>query len=68
MEPFNREGMDWQWMLSNACVKVGFPLELEYATQYKRKTFFRYYPRAPVLWIVNWSNLPAKVQPGIGEQ
>ena len=28
--PAGWEGHNWQWMLSNACIRLGFPLELEY--------------------------------------
>ncbi|KAG4441885.1 hypothetical protein IFR05_002626 [Cadophora sp. M221] len=27
------EIFDWQWMISNACVRVGFPLELDYTKE-----------------------------------
>lgn len=34
--PHSWAGIDWQWMLSNACVRAGFPLEFEYAKELAR--------------------------------
>ncbi|CZR56309.1 uncharacterized protein PAC_06197 [Phialocephala subalpina] len=52
-----REGNDWQWMLSNACVRVGFPLELDYIKESVRKR----YSEEAVKHIIVCDNLPTEV-------
>lgn len=56
-EPPSAEGTDWQWMLSNACVQAGFPLELEYVKEKARKPL-RHYPGIPVEDIIECRYLP----------
>jgi hypothetical protein len=56
-EPPSIEGTDWQWMLSNACVRAGFPLELEYVKEKARNTL-RHYPGIPIEGIIECRYLP----------
>jgi hypothetical protein len=55
--PFGLNSFDWQWMLSNACVRAGFPLELEYITEWTKRSK-RHYPSVPVYRHINFFNLP----------
>lgn len=61
-EPFISECFDWQWMLSNACVRLGFPLEWEYAKEWARKILFRQYPNIPLPGFVNFQHLPTEYE------
>jgi hypothetical protein len=56
-EPPSIEGTDWQWMLSNACVQAGFPLELKYVKEKARRTL-RHYPGIPIEGIIECRYLP----------
>lgn len=47
---------DWQWMLSNACVRAGFPLYLDYLKRSGKK-IYPHYPNAPAHWLFNSINL-----------
>ncbi|PVH69324.1 hypothetical protein DL98DRAFT_598740 [Cadophora sp. DSE1049] len=47
---------DWQWMLSNACVRLGFPLALEYAKAHSRIEH-KHYPGIPVEGLVKCDHL-----------
>jgi len=58
----NYEGMDWQWMLSNALVRAGFPLELEYTKARYRVILDRKHPEIQVEQVINLNNLPAEVK------
>ena len=50
------EATDWQWMLSNTCVKAGLPLKLEYVKECMRKGL-KHYPGLAVERIINCRNL-----------
>jgi hypothetical protein len=59
---FCLEATDWQWMLSNACVRAGLPLELEYIKA-KVRGNFRHYPGMLIEGIIECSNLLIEVLP-----
>ncbi|KAH7317668.1 hypothetical protein BKA65DRAFT_570075 [Rhexocercosporidium sp. MPI-PUGE-AT-0058] len=51
------DNFDWQWMLSNACVRVGFPLELEYRKESVRIDT-QHYPGLSIESFVRCDHLP----------
>ncbi|RDL33885.1 uncharacterized protein BP5553_08253 [Venustampulla echinocandica] len=55
----NRNGTDWQWMLSNACVREGFPLELEVMFD-SVKEFVICYPGTQAKNFICSENLPTQ--------
>ena len=61
------EATDWQWMLSNACVQAGLPLELEYVKECMRKGL-KHYLGLSVERIINCRNLPTEARRDIKEK
>lgn len=58
--PYHPERHDWQWMLSNAYVRLGLPLEWEYAKEWAAKFYFRKYPNIPLDRFINCQCLPTE--------
>ncbi|KAF4628709.1 hypothetical protein G7Y89_g9441 [Cudoniella acicularis] len=56
-DPPHPERNDWGWMLSNACVRAGFPI---YLGLIRREARLRYpdYPDTPVEYLYNSTNMP----------
>jgi hypothetical protein len=59
-DPWDPEGLDWQWMLSNACVRHGLPLEWEYAKEWATNVIFRHMSNFPLHGFINCDNLPTE--------
>ncbi|KAH6706478.1 hypothetical protein BKA61DRAFT_698273 [Leptodontidium sp. MPI-SDFR-AT-0119] len=55
------EVFDWQWMLSNACVRVGFPLELDYVKECL-KPKMAHFPSLSVEDLIRCDHLPSDDQ------
>lgn len=49
----------WRWMLSNACVRLGFPLEMEYSKALWRPKY-RHYPSIPIERLGVFCHLPTE--------
>lgn len=54
--PFCWDALDWQWMLSNACVRAGFPLYLDFLTR-RATNRQKYKPHLPIEAFFNFQNL-----------